>query len=678
MSSRFPEPVPRDEALRRLAAKGNPFRQQFARNSDDHVCALYHVAGIFERERAIVRDFVDGYRGHPERPTAVLPVLGARGAGKTHLLHNLKHAPGEPPHLFVTPGTFRIDAGGGDSIFLEYVLHQFINVLLAGAEQRGVRPLIYVGEPLTRHRLAAVARQAAAAGPRRWLGRGPDHHGLAEALASSPRPCKTLVAEFHGDVERLVELVAADLAATESRDLKGQYRQKIILGFVRAALLGADQELADFLTDGFADVKFLAKPTRTQMALSLLQALTELIVGAGIPAAVAFDQLEELLYGNTEDEIRRASDAFFGGVVQLMSQVPGLSVLLLVEEGLWNRIVPPLPSHILDRIHEPIHLPEHGTLRTVRLPTPTLEQLVDVVWCRVQRTLADFPGAAELPAEFPFARGDLQELAQHETVLRLMLQGCCNRLDEMFAELAPAAAPRGPGLHPALPAPPPVPPHDPLDPEALWRDLCERWDQEVRTAERKLKPVGSLSGATADLHGGLCRWLQLCRELGVEQDQWRMTGVRDVLQVGDHPAYGTLAVIEWTGPDGAATRVGAGLWLGRGVGKPRDLDAKLGVFARSPCPIDHLILFRPADDARLTGRSQTSWEAATAAGHSVRLETVGLDVFAKIAAFPRWYQQVQEAFPDGAIPESVYVFLAEQTEQIMQRLGLPSDAAVTA
>ena len=84
------------------------------------------------------------------------------------------------------------------------------------------------------------------------------------------------------------------------------------------------------------------------------------------------------------------------------------------------------------------------------------------------------------------------------------------------------------------------------------------------------------------------------------------------------------------------------------------------------------------DDARLTGRSQTAWEAALAAGHGVRLETVGLDVFAKLAAFPRWYQQVQEAFPDGMIPESVYVFLAEQTETIMQRLGLPSEAAVLA
>src|SRR5262249_27601862 len=162
-----------------------------------------------------------------------------------------------------------------------------------------------------------------------------------------------------------------------------------------------------------------------------------------------------------------ASDAFFGGIVQLMSQVPGLCVLLFVEEGLWNRIVPPLPSHILDRIHEPIHLPERGNIRTVRLRTPTVEQLTEVVWRRVRRTLADYEPVESLPAEFPFDGAYLADLAKRETVLRLMLQGCCNRLDEMFDGLSNTAA--------AAPPRPRV--AGPVDDERIWQDLRERWSQ---------------------------------------------------------------------------------------------------------------------------------------------------------------------------------------------------------
>jgi hypothetical protein len=152
-----------------------------------------------------------------------------------------------------------------------------------------------------------------------------------------------------------------------------------------------------------------------------------------------------------------------------------------------------------------------------------------------------------------------------------------------------------------------------------------------------------------------------------------MSGIRDQLQVGDHPSYGALTVIEWSNGSNEVRRIGIGLWLGRGVGKPRDLEVKLSVFSQPQPPIDHLILFRPSDDARLSGRSQTAWDSAVAAGHSLRLESVDLDVFAKLHAFPRWMQQVQDAYPEGEAPERVYVFLAEQTEGIMLRLGLPSE-----
>ena len=699
----------REQALSALRRRGNPFRQQFARNSDDVVCSRYHVPDLFATERSVVEDLIETYRDGADRPTAVTPILGARGAGKTHLLHRLKHGPGTRPRLFVTPGTFRVDSGGPDSSFLEYLLYQLINVLLAGGEQRGARPLDMVGEQVTRTVLSDVIDRLDDAGllelaPISPLARFGVRLGFGRAetiatlrsfgsdLTESIQPCRSLAQRADLEPERLAAAVNKLLDRDEPRDLKGRMRQRIIAGFVRATLLDDEADLADFLTDGFTDVPFVVRPTRSQLTLSLLKALSEVIVGAGIPVVAAFDQLEELLYGQTDEEIRRASDAFFGGLVQVMSEAPGLCVLLFVEEGLWNRIVPPLPSHILDRIHEPIHLPRHGTVRQVRLNKPTSEQLVKVVSRRVRHTLLELPERDQLPEGFPFGHEFLADLAKRETVLRLMLQGCCNRLDEVFAANADDPSDSSNGVRQAddaahaenaSPEPAPIG-AEPSSFEGstdstptfadLQIDWAERWRQEVRVSERKIKSVGSLAGATAELHGGLSRWLAQCKALGVEQDHWRMTDLKDRVRVGDHPTYGTLTVVEWTSSIGDRRRVGIGLWLGRGVGKPRDLEAKLQAFESTEASIDHLILFRPTDDPRLSGKTLEAWDQAQAAGHSVRVEPVESEIFAKLHAYPRWMQEVSDAHADGAVPEELYRFLAAETEPIMRRLALPGEA----
>jgi hypothetical protein len=702
MSSLSTNELP-ERALAALRRQGNPFRQQFARNPDDPVCSLYHVDALFADVRLILCSLIESYRGAPQRPTCVLPVLGARGAGKTHLLHWLKHGPAEQPHLFVTPGTFRIDAPNHDATFLEYVLYQLINVLLSAEQQRGVRPLEFVGAQLTRQVLLEtldsigdrqgrdltktqsgwVARLGA------WLGgrssRRRSANALIDALRVSGEPSRQLVERAGWDCERLRAEVVGLLEQRETRDLTSTYRKRILAGLLRAALVDDETELADFLTDGFADPPGHVRPTRGQLTLAMLRALAAVLVGAGITVTIAFDQLEELLYGQTDDEIRRSCDAFFGGIVHLMSQVPGLCVLLFVEEGLWNRIVPPLPSHILDRIHEPIHVPGSGTVRHVRLHTPTVEELTAVVRRRVHQTLADFPRVEELPASFPFGIEFLRRLVNRETVLRLMLQGCCNRLDEIFM------TPDAPGLSDSTapvesddqPAPPaqndssdsqlPAPIAD-ADAGRTWSDMVDRWFHEVRTAERKLRPVGSLAAATGELHGGLARWLKLCARLGVEQDHWRMAAVQETVHVGDHPSYGTLAVIQWCHRDGSEKRAAVGLWLGRGVGKPRDLETKL-VILNAPHHVDSLILLRPDDDTRLSGKSLVAWKQATTEPGKVRVEPISLDELSRLYAFPRWMQQAHDSYADSAVPDSVYRFLAEQTESIMVKLSLPPNDA---
>src|SRR5438034_1378777 len=137
-----------DRALEALRRCGNPFRNSFARNPDDEVCARYHVPELFAVERDQLLGVVDLYRYDPTTHSEVVPVLGNKGAGKTHLLHSIKHGSEEAWQLLVTPGVYQ-----KDSDFLEYLLFQVIDTLLGGGKQKGTRPLEFVGEELVRRLL---------------------------------------------------------------------------------------------------------------------------------------------------------------------------------------------------------------------------------------------------------------------------------------------------------------------------------------------------------------------------------------------------------------------------------------------------------------------------------------------------------------------------------------------
>src|SRR5439155_11094256 len=81
----------RERALEVFRRAGNPFRNYFARNPDDEVCARYHVTELFALQRQLLLGVVDLYRYDPTTHSEVVPVLGNKGAGKTHLLHSIKH-----------------------------------------------------------------------------------------------------------------------------------------------------------------------------------------------------------------------------------------------------------------------------------------------------------------------------------------------------------------------------------------------------------------------------------------------------------------------------------------------------------------------------------------------------------------------------------------------------------
>src|SRR5262249_49488996 len=112
--------------------------------------------------------------------------------------------------------------------------------------------------------------------------------------------------------------------------------------------------------------------------------------------------------------------------------------------------------------------------------------------------------------------------------------------------------------------------------------LSELWDQEQRSARRRLEPEGALTGATRALQAGLGAFLQVCHEHGVKVGPWRLQHVVGEWSFGEHPTYGVLTIAHWACKDGTPWKVGIGLFLAKGPGKPKDLEIKLAAMDSEP------------------------------------------------------------------------------------------------
>src|SRR5262249_56623920 len=91
------------------------------------------------------------------------------------------------------------------------------------------------------------------------------------------------------------------------------------------------------------------------------------------------------------DDAHRTAEAFFAGLVHAMHHLDGISFLVFAERGLWNRFVPSLDGYIQDRLNNPIHLPNHGTLHTLRLEAPPPELVRSIVETRLRPALEELP-----------------------------------------------------------------------------------------------------------------------------------------------------------------------------------------------------------------------------------------------------------------------------------------------
>ena len=429
-----------DRALEVLRRHGNPFRNYFARNPDDDTCSRYHVPELFAGERDLLLGIIDLYRYDPMTHSEIVPVLGNKGAGKTHLLHSIKHGIDGGWQLLVTPGVYQ-----RDSEFLEYILFQVIDTLLGGGKQKGMRPLEYIGEELVRQVLTQALTGLSPAEklelyPATGLGRWTRKLGLGQAAATErvdwliealagresgwrpAQPVRKCVSDASIEFERAFDLITAYVERTEAHNTAGMMRRAIFAGFTRSVLLNDEADLANFLTYGFAELEFHVRPTRQDLVLALLKALMGVFRGLKIPVVVAFDQLEDLLLSRRSDDAHRIAEAFFAGIVQVMHQIEGMCFLIFAERGLWNRFVPSLDGYIQDRLNNPVHVPNHGTVKAVRLEAPAAALVQRVVEARLRPVLDELPDTDELSDIHPFNEEQVARIAKTEPTLRDMLQ----------------------------------------------------------------------------------------------------------------------------------------------------------------------------------------------------------------------------------------------------------------
>src|SRR5207248_1837025 len=83
--------------------------------------------------------------------------------------------------------------------------------------------------------------------------------------------------------ERACDFVCKYIERTEALSTAGLMRRHIYQGFARAALLGDESDLANFLTYGFAELQFKVRPGRQDLVLALFKVLMEVMQGLRVP-----------------------------------------------------------------------------------------------------------------------------------------------------------------------------------------------------------------------------------------------------------------------------------------------------------------------------------------------------------------------------------------------------------
>jgi hypothetical protein len=652
----------RSAALASLRRGSNPFTVQVAAvgTADESIRA--GVPEFTESQFVELLEIIDTYReGRP--PTRAYPLLGDRGAGKTHLLYALRdelrqraYQSGEETMLVVVD---RLSTGVDPP---DYLLWQIVNHLLA-QKGDGERMLGVLAGRVTGRLLAESLRHLA---PHQRVGLIPPK-GFWDRLRLRMGSSSRVLARLDG-IEAVVQtcdgknptpaelrqacqdaglpLAAAvgvidqHVERTESKDVLGWLRKELYTRLAKVALLG-DREPFEEMHSGEYEGAPVNVKNAGNLSRKLLETWIELLTVLNVPVVVVFDQLEDYLRSARPEEEKVNRLYFTGAVARFINELRHVCILIFAEKSFWTDLITQGEGFATERLKQQIALPGRPARPYITMPDKVAP---DVLRRLIQkRVQIGFPNLklTGLPPTFPFEDTHLQELKDEPSI-----RGCLRRLANRYDDIVHKTHPPKPDLRKTL--------------EELWRE-------SVAAAEREYGSDMLFRVAfIPEVQNALQGWLECLERDGLTgSGPWHKV---EMLTDAKKQPYGNLSVIRTDGPN--APGVGIAAWLGRKKAQPFDLRQRLGFFEENPCRIRTLVMLRADGEEALKGESRAAFDRAIRAGRDIRIRKYEPRHLHALMAFLGWHQAaraevetVKEIDPDA---EKVFdQFLAELSKELL-------------
>lgn len=375
------------ELLSYLRGKDNPFDLFVAARKPDARFPHYHVGTVHRDVLKPLNAIVERYRLSRLELESDLPrsgvvvALGARGMGKTHMVHALQYGfDSGAARVVVAPTIYEPHRP-----FIEYLLHQLVRHFQSEGDAQETGTVDLLADAMARQILVQAFHGMTEV---EWLGRNVmGRRGFWQFLLGyrtrDVADRKRLFINDLGDKDNRTVLEACarheqeplalrELAlqqveqAEAGHTLPGQIRRGLYTRLVRLAFGEPRDELYDFLLDGYTQVEVKTQPSRETLVDELFQALLELCLLARMPVLFAFDALESLL-GDPPDT--KLCHAFFKGFADVLDSHRGIPFVLFAEGGHWEQVRKSMSNYATQRFEQGvIRVPGYGSISTLKFP----------------------------------------------------------------------------------------------------------------------------------------------------------------------------------------------------------------------------------------------------------------------------------------------------------------------
>jgi hypothetical protein len=648
--------------MERLRKGSNPFAVQVAAVGTVDESLQAGVPEFTANQFSELLDIIDTYRsGRPA--TRVYPLLGDRGAGKTHLLYTLRAElrrraldSGDETLVLVVERL----SSGMDAI--DYLLWQIVNPLLAqkgdGGRMRGVIAGRVSGRLLAEALRHLAPHQRVGLIPPKgswdrfllWLGSSARVQARLAGIEaviqtsdrSNPTPEELRQACKEAGLRPMaaVRVIEEHLDRVESKDVLGWFRKQLYSRLAKFALLGDPEPFEELHAGDYEDAPANVK-NAGNLSRRLLDTWIELLASLNIPVVVIFDQLEDYLR-SADLEQEKVNWRFFTGATALfVNELKSVCLLIFAERTFWTELINRAEAFASERLRQPFALPGRPAKAYIEMP----DRVGPDVLTRLirQRVHSGFPelDLTGLPPSFPFEEADLKEL-EDETAIRGCLRRLAKRYDEIVFRSGPAK-------------------------QDLRKKLDDLWRECVGAAEKTYGSEMSFSVTfIPEVQNALQGWLECLEGNGLTgSGSWSKA---ELLTDPKKQTYGYLNVIRTNGPH--APGIGIGAWLGRLKAQPNDLKQRLGFFRANPCPIRTLVMLRADGKEALRGETKTTYEKAIRDGRDLRIHKYEPKDLHSLMAFSGWHQaavaEVEAAKENDSEAEKVFhKFLADLSKDLL-------------